>query len=102
MARKTDQPAPVAAEAPSGADIASAQAPFVYFEDARTFGHLNGVVRITLEAGRIYPGAPGERVKNDRVMVAHLRTSIAGARSLKAALEGALLLATPAKSEQQN
>jgi hypothetical protein len=77
--------------------IASAHAPFLYFEDATAFGHHNGIIRITLEAARIIP-APGNprAVVTDRVVVAHLRMNVPAARSLKAAIEGALLLAAPA------
>jgi hypothetical protein len=76
--------------------LASAHAPFLYFENAPTFGHLNGVIRVTLEAGRDLPSPEtGGRVVADRVIVAHLRMNIPAARSLKAALEGALLLAAP-------
>jgi hypothetical protein len=76
--------------------IASAHAPFLYFEDASAFGHLSGIIRVTLEAARIIP-APGNRgVVTDRVIVAHLRMNIPAALSLKAAIDGALLLATPA------
>jgi hypothetical protein len=41
-------------------------------------------------------------VKIDRVIVAHLRMNIPAARSLKASLEGALLLATPSESGARN
>jgi hypothetical protein len=76
--------------------IASAHAPFLYFEDVTAFGHVNGIIRITLEAARILP-APGNPAAAviDRVIVAHLRMNVPAARSLKAALEGALLLAAP-------
>ena len=75
--------------------IASAHAPFLYFENAPAFGHLNGVIRITLEASRDVP-TPGQTLSSDRVIVAHLRMNIPAALALKAAIEGALLLATPA------
>ena len=39
---------------------------------------------------------PGQTVSTDRVIVAHLRMNIPAALALKAAIEGALLLATPA------
>ena len=76
--------------------IASAHAPFLYFDNAPVFGHINGVIRITLEASRDIP-APGRQqtVASDRVIVAHLRMNIPAALALKAAIEGALLLAAP-------
>jgi hypothetical protein len=81
--------------------IASAHAPFLYFENAGAFGILNGVIRITLDAQRIFP-AEGESVAIDRVVVAHLRMNIPAAMSLKAAIEGALLLAAPGPTETKN
>ena len=74
--------------------IASAHAPFLYFDNAPVFGCFDGVVRITLEAVRTMP-TPGQTVSTDRVIVAHLRMSIPAALALKAAIEGALLLAAP-------
>jgi hypothetical protein len=82
-------------------DGGSAQAPFLYFEEAPAFGHLNGVIRVTLEAVRLYSVTPGELVA-DRVVVAHLRMNVRAALSLKTALEGALLLATPPPSDAKN
>ena len=84
--------------------IASAHAPFLYFEGVSAFAHFNGVIRVTLEAARdmIIPGQPqavgSDRVAvaSDRVIVAHLRMSILAALSLKTAIEEALLLAAPA------
>lgn len=73
---------------------ASTNAPFIYFEEALAFGHLNGIVLITLEAQRIIPNP--QAVIIDRVIVAHLRMNVVAALSLKKAIEDALLLATPA------
>jgi len=74
--------------------LASAHAPFLYFDGAPTFGYNNGIVNITLEALRYM--VVGKTPTRDRVVVAHLRMSLPAAMSLKAALEGALLLAAPA------
>jgi hypothetical protein len=74
--------------------IASAHAPFLYFENAPTFAHLNGIIRVTLTAGRDIP-LTKEKAAFDEISVAHLRMNLPAARALKAALEGALLLATP-------
>ncbi len=87
------EPLPVS---PSG----SANAPFIYFEDAPTFGHMNGIIQVTLEAVRIYSEASG--VKRERVVVAHMRMNIPAARSLRAALDGALLIAAPSESHAKN
>lgn len=81
--------------------IGSAHAPFLYFEGAPAFGTVSGIVQITLEAQRIFPtatGAPGI----DRVIVAHLRMNIPAALSLRAAIDGALLLAAPSTSDAKN
>jgi len=79
----------------------SAHAPFLYFEEVPAFGHVNGVIRVTLEAVRLYSVTPGE-LTTDRVLVAHLRMNVRAALALKAALEGALLLAAPPSSEAKN
>jgi hypothetical protein len=79
--------------------IASAHAPFIYFEGAPAFGHMNGIIRVTLEAYKDTP-IPPESVASDRVIVAHLRMNIPAALSLKAALEGALLLAKPVAGQE--
>jgi len=79
----------------------SAHAPILYFEDAPTFGYLHGVVRITVEVGRLYSLSPGD-VTADRIVVAHLRMTIQAARALKSAIDGALLLANPPSSDAKN
>jgi hypothetical protein len=79
--------------------LASANAPFVYFENAPMFGHVDGVVRITLAAVRDYPVAG--KVGTDIAVVAHLRMSVSAAKSLKAAIDGALLLAAPSPTSQR-
>jgi hypothetical protein len=78
----------------------SAAAPMLYFEDAPTFGHMNGIIQVTLEAVRLYSEPPG--VKRERVVVAHMRMNIPAARSLRAALDGALLIAAPSESHAKN
>ena len=82
--------------------IASAHAPFLYFEDAIAFGHLGGIIRVTLTASRDIPAPEAPSPRSDSVVVAHLRMNVPAALSLKAALEGALLLAAPAQSEAKN
>jgi hypothetical protein len=96
----TGQP-PVRPVRPTLSEIGSAHAPILYFDDVPTFGHGNGVVRLTLEAIRLHTSNLGE-VAHDRVAVAHLRMSIPAALALKAAIEGALLLANPVTSEARN
>lgn len=84
------------------AEAASAQAPFIYFEEVPTFGHMSGIIRITLDAIRIYPGEAPNTVKTDRVLVAHLRTNLLGARMLRDALDKALLMANPPETGSRN
>jgi hypothetical protein len=79
----TDEPTiapPITPEIPFS-ESGSAHAPFLYFEEAPAFSALNGVIRITLEAVRVYNRKPGE-VTLDRV--------------------GALLLANPAPTDTKN
>jgi hypothetical protein len=102
MADETDVKTPVSpATTLPLSEAASAHAPFLYFEDVPTFGYLNGIIRITLEAGRLYSSTPGQ-VVFDRVIVAHLRMNVPAALALKSAIEGALLLANPAPSVMKN
>ena len=75
--------------------------PLLYFDSATAFGYVSGVVKITLEADRLI-AAPERKVVRDRAIVAHLRMNIQAALSLKAAIEGALLLASPSSSQSKN
>jgi len=102
MADKSHKEAPVLRELPPVSEIGSAHAPFLYFEDASAFGHINGIIRVTLEATRLYPEAGEHGAKIERVVVGHLRMNIPAARSLRAALDGALFLAAPAETESKN
>ena len=54
--------------------IASAHAPFIYFDGAPNFGANGGIANITLEA--IRHTSVGGKVLFDRVTVAHLRMGI--------------------------
>lgn len=101
-----DEPeAPVQVEAiPSVAGaisaIASAQAPFLYFDGAPNFGFLNGICNISLEALRYSP--VGEKIFTDRVIVAHLRMNLEALRSLKGAIEGIEKLIKPPEAKEIN
>jgi hypothetical protein len=75
--------------------IASANAPFIYFDNAPFYGVLNGVGQVTLEAARLFGAAEDGRPIIDRAIVAHLRGNLHAIRSLRAALDGILLLAEP-------
>jgi predicted HAD superfamily phosphohydrolase YqeG len=71
--------------------LASANAPFLFFDGAPVFGMNNGIVNMSLEAAR--HTLVGDQVLTDRVVVAHLRTSLVGLQQLKKAIEGIELLA---------
>jgi hypothetical protein len=75
--------------------VASANAPFIYFENASFFALFNGIAQMTLEANRLIATGPDGRVAVDRVVVAHLRSSLPALRSLRAAIDGILLMAEP-------
>jgi hypothetical protein len=75
--------------------IGSAHAPFIYFENVPFYGLLNGVGQVTIEAGRLFGADANGTPILDRVIVAHLRGNIPAIRSLRAALDGILLMAEP-------
>ena len=100
MTNNSDVKSPVETKPSSQANLSAAtgtHAPFLYFDNAPVFGYFNGVVRVTLEVFRDMNG-PNREVVTDRVIVGHLRMSIEAAKSLKSALEGALLIAMPAQN----
>ena len=79
---------------------ASAHAPFLYFDTVTNFGCSGGIVNATLEAIR-YTAIRGEVVA-ERVVVAHLRTGLGGAKALAEALKAAQLIAQPPASGSTN
>lgn len=97
----TDEAKPLTENMPARAGelsaLASAHAPFLYFDRAPVFWFDAGVAHVTLEAVRHIPF--GNDVIHDRVIVAHLRMSFDAARLLRAALDGVLLAATPKPPE---
>lgn len=76
--------------------LASAAAPFVYFDRAPNFGFNGAVANISLEAVRFTVPSEGAEVVTDRVTVAHLRMTLDAMRSLKTAIEGIERLAEAA------
>ena len=76
-------------------------APFIYFEIAPTLGHLNGVINVTLTAGRAYPGKDGT-ITNEQVVVAYLRGNVPAFMSLRQAIDDAMLLAAPTQEGKAN
>ncbi|MEJ0094657.1 MAG: hypothetical protein WDN46_14865 [Methylocella sp.] len=68
--------------------VASASAPFLYFERAPFLGHMDGVVKVALEVSRHVAVSPaGNEVLMDRVIVAHLIGSMEAMKSLRSALD---------------
>lgn len=90
----------IPAQAGTISAIASANAPFIYFDNAPNYGVNHGVMNITLEAARFQPGGQAG-VLMDRVLVGHLRMSLPAAENLRAAITAALALVQP-KPEQVN
>lgn len=80
--------------------LASAQAPFIYFEGVPNFGFNFGIANVSLEVARFTPGPNG--VLADRVTVAHLRMAPEALRQLKAAIEGIELLLQPVADDKKN
>jgi hypothetical protein len=102
MTDETTPKAPVVVEQiPSVAGglsaVASANAPFIYFDASPNFGLNNGIANLSLEVVRFIARPDQQGVFADRVVVAHLRMSMDGVRSLKAAIEGIELMANPAQ-----
>jgi hypothetical protein len=73
--------------------IASANAPFIYFEGAPFYGLLNGVGKIAIATTRQIAADTNGTVQIDQVIVAHLIGNIPALRALKLALDGVLLMA---------
>jgi hypothetical protein len=90
---------PVVENVPSVADgisaIASAGAPFIYFESVPFYGLLNGVGKITLLASRQIAQGSGTAVLVDQIIVAHLVGNLSALRNLRAAIDGVFLMAEP-------
>lgn len=103
MSKKSDAPeAPVAAQRAGGiVHRDEAHAPIVYFEAAPNFGHMNGIISVTLSAGRAILNQDGTTIDSDAVVVAYLRCNIPAAINLRRALDDALLLAQPAPPASQ-
>jgi hypothetical protein len=67
-------------------------APFVFYDGAPSFGYVNGVINITLAAGRSWVGSDG-KIVNDHVVTAYLRGNVVAAINLRDSLDKAILLA---------
>lgn len=75
----------------------SSPLPIVYFDEAPSFSHMNGVIGVTLTAAGNVPDAKGG-VVNCVSVAAFLKCNIPAAMALRAALDGALLLAQPVEN----
>ncbi len=97
----SDKPgiAPIVETIPSVAGgisaVASANAPFIYFEGAPFYGPLNGVGKVTLESTRQIATASDGSVQFDRVLIAYLVGNLGAIKNLRAALDGIILMAEP-------
>jgi hypothetical protein len=80
-------------------DVPHAQ--FIFYEAAPVAGYINGVINITLSAGRTYIGPDGTP-KTDHVVVAYLRGNVQAAIGLREAINNALLLAAPTTDGKAN
>lgn len=65
--------------------------PFLYFEDAPGVGHVNGVYRLLLTAGRLIPMSDGT-ARNINTAVAQLQGNREALLGLRQAIDNALLL----------
>ena len=101
MIDKPDSPPPVEiipSRAGEVSAIASANAPIIYFDGAPTFGFNEGIANVTLEVVRMkYTNG---KVVSDRVTVAHLRMGLPAMMRLKAAIDGAILIANPVEKPE--
>ena len=103
MAKKLNVPPPTRQnDIVKISEVGSAHAPFLFFEQASALGCADSIVRVTLEAIRIYPAHDGPGVTAERVITAHLRMSVPAAQSLRHAIDSALLLAQPTESDTKN
>jgi hypothetical protein len=96
-----DNPDPRPAQVPIIPVSDAPHAPFIFYEWAPAFGFTNGIVNLTLAANRAYIGKDGV-VLNEQVVVAHLRSNVQAALSLRDSLDKALLLAAPTGEGKSN
>jgi hypothetical protein len=103
----TEIPAPVVAHIGEGRikwgdatiPLSTLPMPVIYFDASPSLSHLNGIIGITLTVtGNVPIG--DERVAMCAAIVAHLKCNIPAAQALRAALDGALLLAQPVEKPE--
>jgi hypothetical protein len=86
--------------APGGISY-SPHGPFIYFENVMSFGHMNGIIAVTISAACDRIGPEGSPVP-EQVIVASLRGNILAAKALRDALDKALLMAAPTQGDKAN
>jgi hypothetical protein len=69
-----------------------AAGPVVFFDSAPTYGHLNGVIEITLTSRLVLP-TTDNRCITEIIAAGHLRGSYASMTALRDAIDGALKMA---------
>lgn len=73
--------------------IDPSHAPIIFFDGAPNFGNNEGIINITLAAGRHMIN--DDKIAFDAVAVAFLRCGIPAAIALRAAIDKALLIGMP-------
>jgi hypothetical protein len=73
--------------------------PVLYFENAPSLSHLNGIIGVSLTVGGNVPTADGG-ITQCASVVAFLKCNIPAAMALRAALDSALLLAQPVEKPE--
>ena len=68
-------------------EIASANAPVIFFDHVANFGSYKGIAHLTLIVTRFLPGSDGKPVR-DHAVAAHLRMTVPALASLKEAISG--------------
>ena len=90
-----DEPKPAPAIKYAGE---AGRAPVIFFDAAPSCGGFNGIIGIALSAALQVPGNNGKTDVEHHV-VAHLRTNVEGIRSLRAAIDAALLSIEPVEGK---
>ncbi len=98
-----DQPAPQFGSVQHGDKIVALSPiplPVIYFEEAPSLSHLNGIIGVTLTVSGNVPVASDKSVQTVASVVAHLKCNIPAAQNLIHALQSALLLAQPVENQE--
>lgn len=73
--------------------------PIVYFDNAPSLSHMNGIIGVTLSVTGNVPVADGS-IEVVASVVAHLKCNVAAATALRDAINSALLLAQPVENPE--